>query len=566
MVVAPKQLEKLIDKDLVFVNVDDFVGAGSIYEASALIEEFSHLKLCDGSRLTKFLVFKGYELWWLYYNNLFLYFCLPYTQYKKLLEHLKTYSGVYLYQPPYKSLFSSYLLTHKCKFKIFREPRLKALALVPFGIIIQIFITVLCLLILVVNKRHLLVFIGDKFEKNKDYDFRMKFIYQELRERNIPFVEFIRSLESWRKVLQHVFIRKRPVIYSEGLAFVGRFFSFLSSERFHIKRELNSQIFDLGVDSDKRFKLLMATHYLFNASDDVWAIRIMAWVLRVIGVRGAYITAALDRNFHTVLGCKLNDISTVGILHGVASQYYNGYDFLPAFDGTKMLSVDRYGLWSEWWREYYLKNSKAYRSQQLYISGPMRPLEKNLESKAVKLVTNPEFVKVLLVPGELSDPHEIMIYWLELMKVKDLSLYITFRPYRDGFERWLNQNHPEMFEKIGEGKILRGNIHEAINQCDIVVGSYSTGALEALLFLKPVVFFQTDKWGDYFNLKKYDEKHSFFAENPKDLIDKIRNAKFTSVDVLADLRGRYFGDPFKNGSKWVVDQLDEMLSKGCLTK
>ena len=542
-----------------------FIEPGSVHEASTFTEELSHLKFDDGSRIAKSFIYKGYELWWMYYISLFLYFGLPYTQYRKLLLYLKSFQRVYFYRPPYKSLFSCYLQAYGCKVVILREPGFKSPSALPFGIFLQIIITLLCLPVLMVRRHGLMIFVGDKFAKSKDYDFRMKFIYEELHQRKIPFVEFIRSLESWKAVLQHMFVRKRPVIYSEGIAFVGKFLSVISGGRALARRKFGAHVFDSQTNLEVRFKFLVATQYLLKVYDDVWAIRIMKWILRAIGVKAAFITAATERNFHAFLGCKLNVIPTVGILHGVASRYYNGYDFLSGFDGAKMLSVDKYGLWSEWWKEYYLKYSKAYKPEQLYVSGLMRPLEKSTNNQQ-PTTNNRRPIKVLFVAGQLTEPRESMPYLLTLVEAKDLSVYITFRPYRDNFEQWLRKYHPEILEKIGEEKILRGDIHEAIAQCDVIVGAYSTAVLEALLQPKVPVFFRTKKWGDYYSLKEYDEQHSFFAENPAELMEKIKNAWTVSKEDLKELQERYFGDPYKNGSKWVVDQLEDALLKGRMTK
>ena len=546
-----------------FVSIEPLVEAGSVHEASAFAEELSRLTLPDGSRLAESFTYKGYELWWIYYTSLFLYFCLPWTQYKKLLEYLKDFESIYLYQPSYKSLFCSYLVAYGCEAHILRESGFKSPSLLPFGIFLQIIITLLCLSILMVKRYGLMVFVGDKFAKYKDYDFRMKFIYEELRQRKIPFVEFIRSLESWKKVLSHAFIvRRRPVIYSEAVAFFGRFLSFLSGGSGRAKHQFGSHLF-MEEPVERRFKLMVATQYLLNVYDDVWAIRIMKWILRAIGVKTAFITAAAERNFHAFLGCKLNLIPTVGILHGVASRHYTVYDFLPDFKNIGMMSVDKYGLWSEWWKKYYLENSKVYLPKQLYVSGLMRPLERkersdlNTDSKGPTLKSGP--IKVLFVAGQLTAPTEAIPYLQTLVEAKGLSVHITFRPYRDDFEKWLREHYSETLEKIGEEKILRGDIHDAIAQCDVIVGAYSTAVLEGLLQFRVPVFFRTKKWGDYYSLKEYDEEHSFFAENPAELIAKIKNARTVSKEDLKKLQEKYFGDPYKNGSKWVVDQLEQAL-------
>ena len=98
-----------------------------------------------------------------------------------------------------------------------------------------------------------------------------------------------------------------------------------------------------------------------------------------------------------------------------------------------------------------------------------------------------------------------------------------------------------------------------ISGCDIAVGSYSTGALEALLQHKPAMLFYTKKWGDCLDLRAFDSPYTFFAENPHELVLGIRENISISIDVIKKLQERFFGDPHKNGSKWLVDRLEEAI-------
>jgi hypothetical protein len=419
-------------------------------------------------------------------------------------------------------------------------------------------VTILSIPILALKRSPFMIFIGDKLEKGRDYDFRMKFIYQELRERELTFVEFVRSLESWKVVLKHAFTRMRPVIYSEAVSSCGRLLSRLS--RKSDKFDPNSVIFDK--DPETQFKQRVATHYLGNINDDIWSISIMKWILRAVGVRAAFIVAANERNFHAVLGCKLNSMPTVGILHGIAHHHYIVYDFMAGYEGEKSLSVDKYGLWSQWLKDYYLKNSRAYRREQLYVSGLMRPLEGPID-KREPILKSAGPIKVLFISEQLAAPQEVMPYFNELLKDSAIEVAIKFRPYRDGFEEWLLGEQPDFLKK-NNLKILRGSIQDAVKMSDVIVGSNSTAVLEALLQSKIPILFNTSKWGDSFSLREYG-KGSFFAETPEELIKKIKETSSVSPSVLLDLCERYFGDPYQNGSAWVVDQLEAAL-KGCFIK
>lgn len=558
LVASPELNTTASQHGLDFVNIDSLIEAGSIYEASAFAEELSCLKLSDGSRLAKLAKYQGYELWWLYYDSLFFYFCLPFTQYKKLLIYLREFKQISFYQPPYQSLFRYYLQAYGSKVEVLRNSRFKLPTSLHPGSWLQVLITLLSLPFLIIRKYRRLVFIGDKFDQGQDYDFRMKFIYQELRQRNLPFVEFVRSLESWKTVLQHALIRRRPVIYSEAVTFVGGLLSWLTGGRRRAQKEFISQIPVDQSDPLVRFKFLVAAQHLPEVYTDIWAIRIMKLITRLIGIKTAIIIAATERNLHTVLGCKLNAIPIIGILHGAPTRHYNTYDFLPGFDGEKMLSVDRYGLWSEWWKDYYLKYSRAYRPEQLFVSGLMRPVIQSSELSRAESPHSEGSIKVLFIAEQLAVPGEVLPYLEKLLADREIDLTIKFRPYRDGFEDWLLVNQPALIQAKNL-KILRGNIQEAVKDNEVVVGSHSTAVLEALFLSRVPILFKTKKWGDCFGLEDYGQAHPFFAENSDELVDRIKRARTIPQIDLDKLQERYFGDRSRNGSKWVVDQTEEVL-------
>ncbi len=559
IVVAPKMFKNHVHTlGYDFAELDTFIDPGSVYEASAMLEELPKISFADGNPVSKSFIYKGYELWWINYNNFFYHFCLPYTQYKRLLEYLKEFQKVTFYRPPNKNLFSCYLYGYWREMKILNESGFKKNTHIPFGIFIQIFVTALSVLVLAFKKCRLLVFIGDKLEKSRDYDFRMKFVYEELRRRDISFVEFIRSLESWKTLLKHVFIRRRPVIYSEAVASMGRFLSIVTGGRRSALRRFGSHIFDSETSPEKRFKLMIVTSYLIRVNDDIWAIQIMKLILRIIEIRVGLFTAALERNFHTVLGCKLNNIPTVGILHGVASRHSTPYDYMTGFDGKKSLSLDVYGVWSEWWRAHYIKESFTYKPAQLHVSGPMRPLVRQIE-----LVEDNRHdygrIRVLFIGEQTAVPLEVMPYLKKLMNRSDIELTIKFRPFRDGFEDWLLVNEPNILNSKNI-KIIKGNMQDAIESNDVVVGCHSTGVLEALLQLRTPIFIYTHKWGDYYRMAESEDRRIFLAENPEELTARIHYAHTIPRKTLLDLQEQYFGDPHKNGSAWAVDKVEQLMS------
>jgi hypothetical protein len=535
IIVAPQALENAVrESGTDYRPLEAYIETESIYEASALAEDLSRLSLPNGTRLVKSFIYEGYEIWWGHYTNLFTRFCLPYTRYKKLFYFLKDFNRVHFHDAPLEKIFSCFFSAYGIEY----ESNSKSLtgSRLSFGILIQILLSLLYIPMLILHKRSILLSTGDKLEPSRDFDFRMRFIYEELRKRNLPFSEFVRSLESSKTILNHAWVRRRPVLYTEAIVFIGRFISYISGGRRKANRLYNPQTFASVADKELRFRLEVATQYMLNVQDDVASIRILKWLIPKFGIKSAIIPATTERNFHTVLACKLNGIPIVGILHGAASRHYNVYEFMPAFDGEKRMTVDKYGVWSQWWKKYFETYSKAYAPEQIIVSGHMRPVQK-------KSVERTEFskgrIKVLFVSEVVAIPLEVMPYLDALLDTQEFDVFIKFRATHDNFEMWLKENRPDILFKIDSDHLLKGTMHEAIEAS--------------------FVFFNTRKWGDYFDMKLFSNEYKFFAEDVESFLSCIRQGIDIPVEVLRKLRERFFGDPYRNGSSWVIDQIEEHI-------
>lgn len=540
LIIAPRTLEgELRSRDISFEALEDWVDPGNIKEATAFLGELARTTLPDGSRVVKSAVYKGYELWWIGYDDLYLRHCLPYTQYKRLLLRLTGFSSITLHMPPAPALFRHYLEAHGCSLVICGEPR----TFPSLGIWLQVALSLVSIPVLLFTRPSVLFYTGDLFDPPRDHSFRMRNIYEAFRRRNVRFVEFIRSLESTRVMLSHAFIRRRPVIYSFAIKIVIAWASsLLPRKRFDIR----------GADPEKKFRLALVTMYISNREGTTWSIAVFSWIIRLIGVRSALVPAASSRTFHEIIACKLLGIPTVGVLHGSASRFYNVYDFMPEYDGDKRLGLDVYGMWSSWWRDYYLKYGKIYGPEELVVSGPIRPLQGKLPIR-----TEPSGpLKVLFIAEQLAVPEEVLPYLEQLMAAEGFDLYFKFRPYHDGFEEWLKKNRPDLLARMPVEKVMRGTMTEAIARTDVVVGSHSTAVLEAVLHDRPFVFFDTRKWGDYFDLASYNATYSVFARDPEEFIHFVRRSRQVPGAALAEMRGMFFGDPYQDGSAWAVEEVE----------
>src|SRR3989338_6723570 len=97
IVISPHVIQDRVQKaGIEWKSLEDFVESESVHNAGIMAEKLSRLYLPDGSRLSKAGIYKDYELWWTHLDDIFLYFCLPYTKYRKLLHYMKGFEIIYL--------------------------------------------------------------------------------------------------------------------------------------------------------------------------------------------------------------------------------------------------------------------------------------------------------------------------------------------------------------------------------------------------------------------------------------------------------------------------------------
>lgn len=550
VVFASKELERTVPRGVRFEPLEILLSPGSVQEASEVARKASLITTRDGARVAKSVLFKGYELWWTHYDEMYYKFCLPYTEYRPLLERLAQYRAVHLYAPRAATLMRYYLEAHGCRCSVEAEqPR----RLLSASMWLQVALNVPFVLWLKLRAPMLMLTTSDLFDPPRDHDFRLRYIYEELYKRQLPFMECVRSVERWSTMLAHAWRRRRPVLYTRALVE----FAYLITRRGGRAAVVRTRaVGPAHNDPESMFLFLLATHYLQYAQGDIWAIRLFQRLFRFIGLRVGIVNGANSRNFPELLAAKLAEMPVVGVLHGAPAQSYVVFEFMPQYDGKKSLAADRYGLWSTWWREYFIAHSKVYKPGQLFVSGPMRPIV----GEDAPHVRGKKY-KVLFASEQLAAMQEVMPYLDTLLVRDDIIVYFKFRSYRDGFKEWLLANRPDVLTKIPPEQILTGTMGEAISATDVVVGSHSTGVLEALLYLRPFIFYKTKKWGDYFDLKMRIPQHDLYAESPEELTNYITKSRDVPEAFLLRLREQFFGDPRQNGSAWVVDQAQDLLAR-----
>ena len=113
-------------------------------------------------------------------------------------------------------------------------------------------------------------------------------------------------------------------------------------------------------------------------------------------------------------------------MHGFSFNTYMSYEHYSFYQGTKKLSPDMFIVWSQFWKEYFLKNSKNYPNIKAW--GPLR----NNQTKS-KINQLDKFKNILILTEPLVNPISIYPYLQELIKTGKYSLIFKLRDLECSF-------------------------------------------------------------------------------------------------------------------------------------
>ncbi|NUQ00845.1 MAG: hypothetical protein HUU35_13430, partial [Armatimonadetes bacterium] len=266
-------------------------------------------------------------------------------------------------------------------------------------------------------------------------------------------------------------------------------------------------------------------------------------LLRWTGVRHLVGWEFANRQALLTIAAKCEGIPVSGFMHGAGMRTYMAHEFMPEFQAARPHGPDRFGVWSEWWREYYQRQSKLYGSVE--VSGPMRPA-----AVLAKGERGPREgpLRVLWISEPLIHPSEVIDY-LDAVRARH-ELVIKIRPAnKDRFYSALLELRPD----YAQTPAVDGSIHEAVANADVVVGSHSTAVIEASLQETPFVLVATQQWGDYFEVAD-GVQPALYVTTPADLLVSI-DAHGTAPDRgrIRQLRERFFGQPGASGTAWLAE-------------
>ena len=381
------------------------------------------------------------------------------------------------------------------------------------------------------GKPSVAIWTGDFFDERTGGDFRLGDLYLHLQSLEVPFIEFIRTNQRGGVVqaFKHAWIRKRWAVYYDACAF------FLSSNR-------NIPGLNLSGLSDPDARAVFSRYErdlaITRSSAGIFA----AW-FRILNIRTLIAWEFSSRQAALIVAAKSLGLPVIGFMHGAGMRTYMMHEFLPAKAGK--IGPDIFGVWSAWWKEYYTTHAGIY--GHVEVAGPMRPPSIQLAKKKPTTETKP---MALWISEPLLAPKEAVV-WLRHLR-KNYRLIIKKRPFTsDSFYNGLIEQFPE-FKEV---ETRDGDIFQAFVEANVVLGSHSTGVIDASLMGVPFVLVSTRKWGDYFELSGYDAPFRMYVQDTDELDLSLHWLKENNpTSVLESVRNRFYGDGVSDGSRWVAER------------
>jgi hypothetical protein len=519
--------------------IENFCGFGSVQKAADITKNI-FLDQWNREYIRK-MTYKGYELSWSFYSLVNNYFSLPFTEIEKLTEIVKNYDTIILHNCEEKY---ARVLKHICYNKNFQNKNKTKNDFKKktggirrfFSNFMALCVTILALFYFSVSKKKVGIWTGatDKIFPGTDCDFRLVRLYQNLRKNKIKFAEFVAN-ESLKKIFKNILLRKRLIIYYPPIGYFLSFFVYPKK----IKPQSAHNSVLLSYDSNNR--LLLKTVPIFEL------------IYKLIGIKSLWIRAFGHSNAELVIAAKSAGIKTVGMMHGLNMRTYVVNEFMPAYNSSKKMGADVFGVWSPWLEQELKKHGRIMASESIKYAGLLRPyiLEPKISEEKKK---ETDKIRVFLISEPMVNPEEIIPYLKPLMEDKRFSLAIKLHPALP--DRFYNRLI-KIFPKAKSLPIYKGNIFEDGKNADIFIGSHSTALLEASLMDKLSIFLKTQKWGDYLEIKDWLPEVKMLVEKPEKIVENIltRVKKENKFKTIEKIKFRFFGEN-KDGTIWAVKELD----------
>jgi hypothetical protein len=511
-----------------------------------LLKKINALKDSSGRRISSLLVEDGFEPWWYSQDRLLRFFLVPLTQVLPLLEAVRGVEEMRIDDAPPDIDRVMRAVAGKSGFAAVPTATASRSAKGVIGEGAMLAVSVSSLAAFRLAGRDTVFYIIDHVSPGLRHDFRFAPLYREFDREGFRYAEYAHTLLP-RQALGNFFRRRRPVFFLESADAWARW-----TGRRITPPEAKAPS-AVGSVEDRALWALVPTVLEFCARS-VARQRILKRALQVQHARRAMIFDDNRHNHELVAACLSLGLPVLGFQHGVFNKFHAGL-MAFGFSGGRTHAFDRYGVWSDLFRDRLLRDSALFDPNRVFVSGPVRPPEDAALRRASKRRTegtaaSPKRIRVLVVSEPLARKHEVAPYLQILLRDPQFELYLKLRPGES--DRSLEE-YSLPAERV---HLLRsGTVYEALAQVDVAVGTYSTVLYEAVLAQVPIVWMRTSR---AYGRELTEEHLAEAADRPEELPGVIRKAVAFRDSEFNQRRDLVWGKDIRAGSNNLVEELRRM--------
>jgi hypothetical protein len=258
-------------------------------------------------------------------------------------------------------------------------------------------------------------------------------------------------------------------------------------------------------------------------------------------------------NHELTAACISLGIPVLGFQHGVFNKFHAGL-MAFGFSGARPHAFDRYGVWSDLFRDRLLRDSGLFPPDRVFVSGPVRPPEEAAPQRTrARRPGQPDTLRVLVISEPLARKQEVAPYLQALLRDPQFEICLKLRPGES--ERSLE----DYGLPAGRVRLIKtGTVYEALAQTDAAIGTYSTVLYEAILAMVPIVWMKTSR---AYGRELGEDQLAETASRPEELPGAIRKAVARDDALLRRIRERVWGTDIRNGSECLLEELRRLGGK-----
>jgi hypothetical protein len=510
-----------------------------------LLKRINALKDSSGRKVSSLVVEDGFEPWWYSQDRLLRFYLVPLTQIFSLLEAASRVDALRVENAPPDLERVLRAVAGKSGFAGMPPSAATRSAKGAVGEAAMLAVAWASLAAFRLARRDTVFFIIDNVSPGMRCDFRFAPLYREFDREGFRYAEYAHTLLP-RQALGNFLRRRRPVFFLESADAWARW------SGLKIIPPVWTDPTAGGSLEDRALSALVPT-MLAACAHSVARQRILKRAFEFQRARRAVIFDDNRHNYEMIAACRSLGIPVLGFQHGVFNKFHAGL-MAFGFSEGRPHAFDRYGVWSNLFRERLLRDSALFGPERVFVSGPVRPPEETPPRAGGRELPaaggSPDRIRVLVVSEPLARKHEVAAYLQTLLADPQFELYLKLRPGES--DRSLEEYSltPDRVRRL-----QTGTVYEALEQVDVAVGTYSTVLYEAVLARKPIVWMSTSR---AYGRELAEDHLAEAARKPGELAGAIRKAVAASNAELEARRELVWGKDIRDGSRSLVAELKRM--------